>query len=253
MMSNSINRAMKYSIDHKSPIPLHAQAEALLRKMIKESEFRNGGFLPNEVDLAKKLGISRNTIRQSLNKLVFEGLLVRKKGVGTTVADRSVSSKVSNWLSFTQEMEAKGLVPKTFEVTTSWVHPIPDVMQVFGISAEKEVLKLVRLRGLKDNPFVYFVSYFHPRVGLSGEEDFSRPLYDILEQDYSTVAKLSREEIRACAADDQIAQHLNIPVGFPVLVRKRVVFDPGDRPIEYNVGYYKSDSFVYCIESDRED
>lgn len=253
MMSNSINRAMKYSIDHKSPIPLHAQAEALLRKLIKESEFRNGGFLPNEVDLAKKLGISRNTIRQALNKLVFEGLLVRKKGVGTTVADRSVSSKVSNWLSFTQEMEAKGLVPETFEVTISWVRPIPDVMQVFGISAEKEVLKLVRLRGLKDNPFVYFVSYFHPRVGLSGEEDFSRPLYDILEQDYSTIAKLSREEIRACAADDQIAQHLNIPVGFPVLVRKRVVFDPGDRPIEYNVGYYKSDSFVYCIESDRED
>ncbi|MCK5136748.1 MAG: GntR family transcriptional regulator [Bacteroidales bacterium] len=244
---------MKYSIDHKSPIPLHAQAEALLRKLIKESEFRNGGFLPNEVDLAKKLGISRNTIRQALNKLVFEGLLVRKKGVGTTVADRSVSSKVSNWLSFTQEMEAKGLVPETFEVTISWVRPIPDVMQVFGISAEKEVLKLVRLRGLKDNPFVYFVSYFHPRVGLSGEEDFSRPLYDILEQDYSTIAKLSREEIRACAADDQIAQHLNIPVGFPVLVRKRVVFDPGDRPIEYNVGYYKSDSFVYCIESDRED
>ena len=248
----AISGTMKYSIDHKSPVPLHAQAEALLRKLIEEPEFKNGGFLPNEVDLAKKLGISRNTIRQALNKLVFEGLLVRKKGIGTTVADRSVSSKVSNWLSFTQEMEAKGLVPETFEISVSWVHPIPDVMQVFGISGEKSVLKLVRLRGLKNNPFVYFVSYFHPRVGLTGEEDFSRPLYDILEQDYSTIAKLSKEEIRACAADDHIAGHLNIPRGFPVLVRKRVVFDPGDRPIEYNVGYYNSDSFVYSIESDRE-
>ena len=251
-MSKKESTAIKYSIDHKSPVPLHAQAEALLRKLIEEPEFRDGGFLPNEVDLAKKLGISRNTIRQALNKLVFEGLLVRKKGIGTTVADRSVSSKVSNWLSFTQEMEAKGLVPETFDVQLSWVHPIPDVMHVFGISREKKVLKLVRLRGLKNNPFVYFVSYFHPRVGLTGEEDFSRPLYDILEQDYSTVAKLSKEEIRACAADDKIAGQLNIPKGFPVLVRKRVVFDPGDRPIEYNVGYYKSDSFVYSIESDRE-
>lgn len=251
-MSKKESTTIKYSIDHKSPVPLHAQAEALLRKLIEEPEFRDGGFLPNEVDLAKKLGISRNTIRQALNKLVFEGLLVRKKGIGTTVADRSVSSKVSNWLSFTQEMEAKGLVPETFDVRLSWVHPIPDVMHVFGISDEKKVLKLVRLRGLKNNPFVYFVSYFHPRVGLTGEEDFTRPLYDILEQDYSTVAKLSKEEIRACAADDQIAGQLNIPKGFPVLVRKRVVFDPGDRPIEYNVGYYKSDSFVYSIESDRE-
>jgi GntR family transcriptional regulator len=243
---------MKYSIDHKSPVPLHAQAEALLRKMIEEPQFKNGEFLPNEVDLAKKLGISRNTIRQSLNKLVFEGLLVRKKGVGTTVADRSVSSKVTNWLSFTQEMEAKGLVPETFEIQVSWVLPIPEVCQVFGIPANREILKLVRLRGLKNNPFVYFISYFHPRVGLTGEEDFSRPLYDILEQDYSTIAKLSREEIRACAATEDIAGYLRIPAGYPVLVRKRVVYDPGSRPIEYNVGYYNSDCFVYTIESDRE-
>ena len=202
-MNKKESASIKYSIDHKSPVPLHAQAEALLRKLIEEPEFRDGGFLPNEVDLAKKLGISRNTIRQALNKLVFEGLLIRKKGIGTTVADRSVSSKVSNWLSFTQEMEAKGLVPVTFKVQVSWVRPVPDVMQVFGISGEKNILKLVRLRGLKNNTFVYFISYFHTRVGLTGKEDFSRPLYDILEQDYSTVAKLSKEEIRACAADDQ--------------------------------------------------
>ena len=243
---------MKYAIDHKSPVPLHAQAEQLLRKLIEEPEYRKGGFLPNEVDLAKRLGISRNTIRQALNKLVFEGLLVRKKGVGTTVADRSVSSKVSNWLSFTQEMEAMGLVPKTFEIHLSWVQPTPEVAHVFGITKNRKVLKLVRLRGLKNNPFVYFISHFHPRVGMTGKEDFSRPLYDILEQDYSTIAKVSREEIRACAADKYIAGQLSIPVGDPVLVRKRVVYDPGDRPIEYNVGYYKSDSFVYSIESERE-
>ena len=243
---------MKYSIDHKSPVPLHAQAEALLRKMIEEPEYRDGGFLPNEVDLAKRLGISRNTIRQALNKLVFEGLLVRKKGIGTTVADRSVNSNVSNWLSFTQEMKTKGLVPKTFEINTSWVPPDHDVMSTFGIPAEREVLKLERLRGLQEGPFVYFVSYFHPRVGLTGFEDFSRLLYEILEQDYSTIASLSREEISARAADDFLAGKLQISVGDPVLVRKRVVFDPGDRPIEYNVGFYKSDSFVYTIESERE-
>ncbi len=243
---------MKYSIDHKSPIPLHAQAEALLRKLMKEPEFMNGEFLPNEVDLAKKLGISRNTIRQALNKLVFEGLLIRKKGVGTKVADRSVSSKVSNWLSFTQEMVAKGFEPETFELSVSWDRPGEEVAQIFGIDPDKEVLKLVRLRGLKDNPFVYFVSWFHPRVGLSEDEDFSRPLYDILEQDYSTIARLSKEEIRACAADRYISKRLNIPLDFPILVRKRVVYDPGDRPIEFNIGYYKSDSFVYSIESTRE-
>jgi GntR family transcriptional regulator len=243
---------MRYSIDHSSPVPLHAQAEELLRKMIKEPEFRDGGFLPNEVDLAKKLGISRNTIRQALNKLVFEGLLVRKKGVGTTVADRSVKSTVTKWLSFTQEMQAKGLSPKTFEIYVSWVFPDADVVHAFSIPSDKKVLKLERLRGLEEGPFVYFISYFHPRVGLTGEEDFSRLLYDILEHDYSTIAQLSKEEISARSANGFVAGKLGIHEGAPVLVRKRVVFDPGKRPIEYNVGYYKSDSFVYSIESERE-
>lgn len=243
---------MKYSIDHKSPVPLHAQVEALLRKMIEEEEYRDGAFLPNEVDFAKRLGISRNTIRQALNKLVFEGLLVRKKGVGTTVADRSINSKVSNWLSFTQEMQAKGLEPKTFDINISWVYPDHELLISFGISGEKEILKMERLRGLEDGPFVYFVSFFHPRVGLTGKEDYSRQLYEILENDYSTIASLSREEISARSADAFLAKKLQISPGDPILVRKRIVFDPGMRPIEYNVGYYKAESFVYTIESKRE-
>jgi GntR family transcriptional regulator len=243
---------MKYVIDHKSPVPLHAQAEALLRKLIDNPEYRNGKFLPNEVDLAKRLGISRNTIRQAINKLVFEGLLIRKKGVGTRVADRTVNSRLSNWLSFTQEMKAKGLKPRNFEISVSWVYPDQEVINLFGIPANKKVLKLERLRGLEDGPFVYFISYFHPRVGLTGKEDFTRLLYEILEKDYSTVAKLSKEEISARAADEFLAKKLTIRKGDPVLKRKRFVFDPGGRPIEYNIGYYKSDSFTYTIESERE-
>lgn len=70
---------MRHAIDHKSPIPLHAQAEQLLRNMISEEEYQNGKVFPNEIELAKVLAISRSTLRQAINKLVFEGLLVRKK------------------------------------------------------------------------------------------------------------------------------------------------------------------------------
>ena len=74
---------MKLTIDHTSTIPLYAQAEELLRKLIVLPEYQEGKFLPNEVDMSKELGISRNTLRQATNKLVYEGLLHRKKGVGT--------------------------------------------------------------------------------------------------------------------------------------------------------------------------
>jgi GntR family transcriptional regulator len=243
---------MKISIDHKSHIPLHLQAEQLLRDMIADPQYANGKLLPNEVDLAKQLAISRTTIRQALNKLVYDGLLIRKKGIGTKVAGTSVSSKSNNWLSFSQEMQARGVAIKNFELHVSWVLPDEAVANFFQISSEKKILKLERLRGRPEGPFVYFVSYFHPRVGLDGEEDFKRPLYEILEKDYHIVANLSKEEISAKAASKFIAEKLEIEQGNPILFRKRFVFDQGERPIEYNLGYYKADSFVYTVESRRD-
>lgn len=243
---------MKLSINHKSPIPLHIQAEELLRKLINDPQYRKGKLLPNEVELSKQLAISRTTLRQALNKLVYEGLLIRKKGIGTKVADMAVSSKSKNWLSFSQEMKARGIPIKNFELHISWVLPDEKIADFFGIRKDKKVLKLERLRGRPEGPFVYFVSYFHPRIGLTGEEDFKRPLYEILEKEHSVVAQLSREEISARAADKFIAGKLEMEAGSPVLFRKRFVYDQAERPIEYNLGYYRADSFVYTVESRRE-
>jgi len=242
---------MRYSIDHKSPIPLHAQAEMLLRKMIAEEEYQNGKVFPNEVDLAKLLAISRSTLRQAINKLVFEGLMVRKKRTGTKVAKSVVSSKSNNWLSFSQEMKLRGITVKNFELNISWVLPDEAMVDFFEIKPDRKVLKMEKVRGNTDEPFVYFVSYFHPRVGLTGEEDFKMPLYEMLETQHSVFATLSKEEISATAADEFIAGKLKIPAGSPVLYRKRFVFDHGERPIEYNLGYYKANSFVYTVESSR--
>lgn len=244
--------SIKITIDHKSPIPLHIQAEQLLRNLIKDPEYETGKLLPNEVDLAKQLAISRTTLRQALNKLVYDGLLIRKKGIGTKVAGASVSSRSNNWLSFSQEMQARGIPIKNFELHISWVQPEELIQHFFEIGPEKKVLKLERLRGKPEGPFVYFVSYFHPRTGLTGDEDFKRPLYEMLETDHSTIANLSKEEISARGADKFIAAKLEIEPGSPVLLRKRYVFDQGDRPIEYNLGYYRADSFVYTVESRRE-
>jgi len=230
---------------------LHAQVETLLRNLIEEEDYQNGKLLPNEVELAKQLAISRTTLRQAISKLVFEGLLVRKKRNGTKVAQSAVSSKSNNWLSFSQEMKLRNISIKNFELHITWVNPDEALAGFFEIKADRRILKMERVRGKPEEPFVYFASYFHPRVGLTGEEDFKRPLYEMLESDHSVIATLSKEEISATAADTFIAGKLRISVGSPVLLRKRYVFDQGERPIEYNLGYYKADSFVYTVESTR--
>lgn len=243
--------SMNLKIDHKNHIPLHIQTEELLRKLIRSPQYSKGKLLPNEIELAKQLAISRTTLRLAINKLVYEGLLVRKKGVGTKVSNNTVSSKSVNWLSFSQEMAARKIPIKNFELKLKWVKPDENIANFFEIKTDKKVLKMERLRGQPEGPFVYFVSYFHPRIGLTGKEDFLRPLYEILEKDYMVIASLSKEEITARAADKFLAEKLNLEVGSPLLVRKRFVYDQGERPIEFNMGYYRADSFVYSIESRR--
>ena len=72
---------MKILVNHNSAIPLYLQIEEQLRTIIKGEEYKQGKMLPNEIDLSKQLGISRNTLRQAINNLVNEGLLMRKKGL----------------------------------------------------------------------------------------------------------------------------------------------------------------------------
>ena len=241
-----------FTVDHKSPLPLHVQVETILRNLIELPEYQNGKMLPNEVHMANKLGISRNTVRQATNKLVYEQLLVRKKGVGTRVAKNNIVTKLNKWTSFTHEMDEKGVVFKNYSVKASSVLPDKEIQQLFNIAEEVKVVKLERLRGLEKGPIVYFISYFNPITGLKETEDFSMPLYEKLEKDHHITVAVSKEGISAILANKKLADKLNISIGDPILFRKRVVCDPGDRPIEYNIGYYRADSFTYTIDVARD-
>lgn len=242
---------MKIEIDHTSALPLHLQVEQMLRELIEKPEYQNGKLLPNEINLAKKLGISRSTVRQATNKLVYEQLLVRKKGVGTKVAKNNITTKLNKWTSFTHEMDEKGMAFRNYSIKVTMVVPDKEIQQLFNIRDGVKVLRMERLKGPDSGPVVYFISYFHPRTELTLEDDFSKPLYETLERDHHIVATVSREGISAILADAKLAKTLQVKVGDPILFRKRVVCDAGDRPIEYNLGYYRADRFTYTIDIER--
>jgi GntR family transcriptional regulator len=239
---------MHLQINHQSKVPLHIQVEELMRKLIASPEFRNGAFLPKEVELANRLGVSRNTIRQATNKLEYEGLLVRKKGVGTKVAKKkTLSTGLDHWYSFTQEMRERGIQVENLFVKAEWVPASEKIARFFNIRLHKTVLKLSKLKGSEGEPIVFFESYFHPRIGISKEEDFSRPLYSMLEEKFGVLVVRSSENINAGTAG-KLGRKLKVPATAPILIRERFVYDPGDRPIEYNLGYYRSDKFTYSID-----
>lgn len=140
---------------------------------------------------------------------------------------------------------------KNYELHISYKCATPEIASFFGIEEGEKCLVLERLRGNKENPFVFFISYFNPALGLSGEENYAKPLYEMLENDKGVIVKTSKEEISARLAGDDIAQKLEISPNDPILIRKRFVYDTEGVPVEYNRGYYRSDSFTYTIEATR--
>lgn len=233
--------------------PLHIQAEEVIRKLIESEDYQNGKLLPNEVQLSEQLSISRNTLRQAINKLVFEGLLVRKKGFGTKVVKKGITGGVKNWLSFSQEMKMLGIEIRNFELHISNKRATDEISNFFNLPLElrTKCIVLERVRGNKEYPFVYFISYFNPAIPLTGDEDFTQPLYGLLEKKYNIVVKTSKEEVSARLAGEFIADKLEITSSDPILIRKRFVYDINGVPIEYNIGYYRADSFTYTIEAER--
>lgn len=238
-------------LDPNSAIPLHKQAQDLLRKLIESDEYKHGKMLPKEVDLASRLNISRNTLRQAINQLVFEGLLIRKKGVGTKVAHKGILGGVKNWQSFSQEMKMLGVEVRNYELLVNYRKPSPEIAGFFGIEEERLCVVMERVRGNSTFPFVRFISYFNPELPITGDENFTIPLYDMLEENYGIVVKTSKEEVMARLAGEEVAAKLGIRANDPILIRKRFVYDVNDKPVEYNIGYYRADSFTYTLESSR--
>ncbi len=238
-------------LNHNSSIPLHKQAQDLLRELIEDEAYKNGKLLPNEVDLAQQLHISRNTLRQAINQLVFEGLLVRKKGVGTKVARKSISGGVKNWLSFSQEMKMLGIEIRNYELHISLKRPTPEIAGFFDCNEDTRCVVLERLRGNTAYPFVHFISYFNPALPINGEENYNMPLYEMLESNYGIIVKTSKEEVTARLAGDALAAKLEISPSDAILIRKRFVLDEKGIPVEYNIGYYRADSFTYTLEITR--
>ena len=72
-------------IDHSSPVPLHEQVAAAIRRAIAEGEVRSGERLPPARDLAAVLGVNANTVFRALRTLREEGLVEFRRGRGVSV------------------------------------------------------------------------------------------------------------------------------------------------------------------------
>jgi GntR family transcriptional regulator len=229
--------------------PLHLQIERQLRALIRRDDYRNGKLLPDEVTLSRSLGVSRNTLRAAIERLVREGLLLRTRRVGTRVVRGGpFKTSLSDWHSFTEEMRRMGIRVENLRIGVDMLPAPEPVAQALGVSRGASVLCLRRVRGWEGVPAVLAESWLHPRLGLRADADFSQPLYEVIARAARVKPDVSREEITALPADAVLAKELSLPKGAPVLLRRRTIVDRRGQPIEYNLNYYRPDRYTLTLD-----
>jgi GntR family transcriptional regulator len=240
-----------FKLDHQSSIPLRAQVEQHLRELVRQRKYQRGALLPDEVKLASQLGISRGTVRSGISKLVFEGVLERKAGVGTRVSLHHVESGIRAWRSLTREMATKGIKVQNFRLDYRFVTADAEAARALQLNSTNQVWCLDRVRGWNGKPVLRSTSWFHPRLGLKGDEDFNSPLYETLESTTGVRPHHAREEFLATIADAQTANLLHVTEGTPLLLRRHTVFDPGNRAFEFAEVCYVSARFTLTMDMRR--
>src|SRR4051812_2298690 len=150
----------RWKLDRTSGVPLHVQIERRLQDLIRRPPYSAGAFLPDELTLASRLGVSRGTVRESILNLVRQGLLERKKGSGTRV----VQSGLIAWASLTAEMRRKGIDVQSFLLEVSEKTAQGKVADALQVAVGTPVKCLDQVRGWKNRPVLQSRSWFHPRL-----------------------------------------------------------------------------------------
>jgi GntR family transcriptional regulator len=179
-----------------------------------------------------------------LQELAAEGAIVRRKGLGTFVAEPKVVSRslVHSLVGFYEDMERRGLATET-RVLEQSLQPAGDKIGVrLGLPVLTPVVRITRLRSVGGHPVVLVSSYLPYALcpALIEADLRSQSLYAFLEQEYGLRIAAGRREIQAVLAGEEEARHLQVDRGSPLLRLESVSYLEDGRPMEYFDGLFLS-------------
>lgn len=155
------NPVLLSALSLDSDIPLYSQLVSIVKRNISAGTLVTGDLLPSEAELCKTFDISRSTVRQAIGTLESEGLVVRKQGKGTFVAEPKVRRKTEMVYSFTSEMSGMGMTPSTKLIEFSVIDPTPDIVKVLELSGtDAKVYRFTRLRLVDGEPLLLSTSFY---------------------------------------------------------------------------------------------
>jgi GntR family transcriptional regulator len=236
-------------------IPLYYQLETILRKAILLGEIEAGMRLPSEDALARQYEVSRITVRRALSGLEKDVLIIRRRGKGTFVSEKPVSFEVPKFTGSIEDLISMGIKTKTKVIDFSLTTVAKNITDHLGLPEGSKVVRIERLRLVKNSPFSYILNYLPFAIGgtIQPGDVLVKPLLKILEDDLHIPLLEAIQRIEADAADSYVAPLLEIRIGDPLLKIQRIIFDSRHRAVEYVSVLYRSDKYYYAVKLEREE
>lgn len=232
-------------------IPLYVQlAEGLIAK-IESGELSPGEQLPPERELSASLGVNRMTLRRALHVLGSQGMIIRKHGVGTFIAEPKIDRQMEVVFRFTSGMLNQGFTPGAEMISFEEINADQILAKDLAIPTSSRVYSILRLRSINREP-VLIESYKIPVQRFPGLDRFnleSRSIYEIMEIEYGIPINRARQSFEPITATSFEAELLNINYGEALMLERRISYDDINQPVEYGKDRYRGDRFRFVTEA----
>ncbi|HEY7650291.1 MAG TPA: GntR family transcriptional regulator [Methylomirabilota bacterium] len=223
-----------------------------LKQRIDRGELAAGARLPSELELAAELQVSRATLREALRAMELEGLLRRRQGSGTFVAEhpRMASSLDVNF-GVTDAIRAAGMTAGIAQAR-HWVEPAPaGEAALLELEPGQDVLVIERVRTAGGKPVVLSRDLVPNR--LVGGNDaavqgmLERSIYDVLERDLGIVISHGVARFRPVRAGHAVAARLGVPRGELLLYLWQVDYAEDGTPAISSHEFHLADAFDFTV------
>jgi len=248
-MSSELKTILQFKPDAQAASPLYLQLAQKLAQAIREGQYQADEALPSERLLSESLNLSRVTARKAIDRLVEQGLIIRKRGSGNYIAPK-LEQPLSRLTSFSQELQQRGFTPSSRWLMRGLVAAAPEEQLALGLSTGERVARLERQRLADEVVMAYELSLL-PAAVLPDPQKVKASLYEHLDQ-YGRVPVRALQHIRAINADSRLAGLLEVPVGQAVLYITRMGYLDSGQAVELTHSYCRSDYYDFVAEMRRE-
>lgn len=233
--------------------PLYQQLCDTLKEQIKTGQYKAGDKIPSEEQLSRLYQISRITVRNALQHLVDEDILLKKKGKGTYVAEQVRVESMSAGNSFIKSCLQMNAVPSTKIVSLSKELAHKKVADILEIEPGDFVICIKRLRLIDGIPAIFETDYFRKGFDFLFRYDFGdTPLLEYIQQ-HTGIRAVSMEDIYEVRhATREHAEYLECKVSTPLLLVSQTVYIEERQKLYYNEQCIRSDRYKYATRSQIE-